>query len=780
MRRARRLNRPGLPGSSESAVLLSNDLQAEATLNLDFRSGVLDPRIDFQRTTTGTYYRGLFNQNLALQSEAFNTWTINDATVLVDQVAAPNGTVTADKIVDNTVLAGHTATRIVSFVSGQQYTFSVYAKRGELDFMYLRFYAAGPWATNKIGIFDLLNGTAQSSLGSPAVSITDSGNGWYRCSITATADGATGNGTFGVLLSKTGTTSTYTGTGTEGIFVWGAQLTEGSLLTPYLPTTTAAITQGQIAAAEPWNLCIRSEEVNLWPSLLGATVTANAIVAPDGNTTADMVVEDTSTGQHRVLPGNQALGGTVDSSVYAISVYLKAGTRTRAQVGDNAQVSSGATWFDLSAGTVLSGTGTIVDAGNGWWRCTVFPAKSTATNSNPQIALVSSGTTTSYTGDGTSGLYVWGLQVNLGTSALPYRSTTTAALWLPRFENDPITGNARGLLIEGGATNLQLYSADITNGSVRVNVTVGATKITAPDGTASGELVSATTTAVTTLRTGTATISGTTVTSSMFVKKGSLDTIAFRMLDTVAASFVLESEYTFSTNTTTVTSGTGTLTATNVGNGWIRLALTATAWTAGNGLRTFIHFTGATATTGDSLYVWGVQVEAQSFASSYIPTTTATVARGADSALMTGTNFSSWYNQAEGTLLTDMTVNALSGERHAAVINAGNNQNLVFTGTNVNQVFAATRIGGTVYADVLIVTSLGPHKSASAYTQSVQAAAINGIGFADTATPAFVATMTQIHIGNNSVANAPLNGTISRLAYWPTRLPNETLQALTT
>jgi hypothetical protein len=238
----------------------------------------------------------------------------------------------------------------------------------------------------------------------------------------------------------------------------------------------------------------------------------------------------------------------------------------------------------------------------------------------------------------------------------------------------------------------------------------------------------------------------------------------------------------FSVTATGVTvSSTSAATATvqDVGNGWYRVTATfttgATAPTA-NGL----ILCKVSGTTNDFIYFWGGQLEAQSFASSYIPTTTATVARGADSALMTGTNFSSWYNQAEGTLLTDMTVNALSGERHAAVINAGNNQNLVFTGTNVNQVFAATRIGGTVYADVLIVTSLGPHKSASAYTQSVQAAAINGIGFADTATPAFVATMTQIHIGNNSVANAPLNGTISRIAYWPTRLPNETLQALTT
>jgi hypothetical protein len=764
MRRARRLNRHGLPGSSESAVLLSNDLQAESTLNLDFRTGILDPRIDFQRTTTGTYYRGPFNQNLFRHSQdytqavwqLFATGTGILPVVTANAAIAPDGTMTANRVVMNRG-NGTTASDRSAVLSNQGLSLVANAP-----------YTLSVWMRGTVG------GEVVTIRGASATDATVTlTTAWQRFSFTANALSSN------PAMWLCGNVATTSALQVMTIEVWGAQVTEGSLLTPYIPTTTAAITQGQIAAAEPWNLCIRSEEVNLWPSLLGATVTANAIVAPDGNTTADMVVEDTSTGQHRVLPGNQALGGTVDSSVYAISVYLKAGTRTRAQVGDNAQVSSGATWFDLSAGTVLSGTGTIVDAGNGWWRCTVFPAKSTATNSNPQIALVSSGTNTNYTGDGTSGLYVWGLQVNLGTSALPYRSTTTTALWLPRFENDPVTGAARGLLIEGGTTNV------VTGSSGGTGITITTAAITSPTGVVDG--IRALKSDTTTPRyfrwdtTVTPTVN-TTYTASMFVKRGNVDmttSLEFNNSGNWGGTGWIVNFSVTATGVTVSSTSAATATVQDVGNGWYRVTATfttgATAPTA-NGL----ILCKVSGTTNDFIYFWGGQLEAQSFASSYIPTTTATVARGADSALMTGTNFSSWYNQAEGTLLTDMTVNALSGERHAAVINAGNNQNLVFTGTNVNQVFAATRIGGTVYADVLIVTSLGPHKSASAYTQSVQAAAINGIGFADTATPAFVATMTQIHIGNNSVANAPLNGTISRLAYWPTRLPNETLQALTT
>jgi hypothetical protein len=107
MRRARRLNRPGLPGSSEAAVLLSNDFQEDATLNLDFRSGVLDPRIDFQRTTTGTYYRGPFNQNLFRHSQdytqavwgGFASGTGSLPVITANAAVAPNGTMTANRVV---------------------------------------------------------------------------------------------------------------------------------------------------------------------------------------------------------------------------------------------------------------------------------------------------------------------------------------------------------------------------------------------------------------------------------------------------------------------------------------------------------------------------------------------------------------------------------------------------------------------------------------------------------------------------------------------------------
>ena len=323
----------------------------------------------------------------------------------------------------------------------------------------------------------------------------------------------------------------------------------------------------------------------------------------------------------------------------------------------------------------------------------------------------------------------------------------------------------------------------------RTNITVG-TSITAPDGTATGGNISATTTATTQFRTGTITISATSVTASVFVKKQSLDTIAMRLYDTTAVAYVLETEYTFSTNTTTVTSGTGTLTATNVGNGWIRLALTNTAWTSGNGLRFFIHFTNVSANAGDSLYVWGVQVEAQSFASSCIPTTTATVARGRDSAQMLGTNFSDWYNQNEGTFLANWK-QALPGVNEFGIAFRASTSTGLPNSMWIGKQLSASagqrieyeirgsgtqRLGSGVNVTAPFISASGAYKVGDTFGLAYNGNSITSVAYTQTPAP------DRLHIGSfdQTSATGPINSTISRIAYWPTRLPDETIQALTT
>ena len=162
----------------------------------------------------------------------------------------------------------------------------------------------------------------------------------------------------------------------------------------------------------------------IW-SKTGATITANATTAPDGLLTADTLVEDTSTGQHRVIQA----ATVVASTTYAASFYVKANGRTRFEIFDNASASNTSAIFDLSSGTLVSKgaaaiTADIVSVGSGWFRVVITTTPAVTTYSHT-IRLISSGTTTSYTGDGTSGIFIWGAQLEAGSTASTFQNIGT-------------------------------------------------------------------------------------------------------------------------------------------------------------------------------------------------------------------------------------------------------------------------------------------------------------------------------------------------------------------
>jgi hypothetical protein len=157
-------------------------------------------------------------------------------------------------------------------------------------------------------------------------------------------------------------------------------------------------------------------------------VTANAITAPNGTLTADKLVEDTSNNSHFVV--NTAFTGTV--ATYSASIYAKAGERTWLNHRLwNGAVYSAEAYFDLTngvVGTVVAGTATITPAGNGWYRCTVVGALTVAATCTIDPAIAEADNDRSYLGDGTSGLYLWGAQVELGAFASSYIPTTATSI----------------------------------------------------------------------------------------------------------------------------------------------------------------------------------------------------------------------------------------------------------------------------------------------------------------------------------------------------------------
>jgi hypothetical protein len=151
------------------------------------------------------------------------------------------------------------------------------------------------------------------------------------------------------------------------------------------------------------------------------TVSADATTSPSGSSNADKIVEGTGSSIHRVNTAGTIVSGTS----YTVSAFFKAAERTRVLVRTNNGSTDEDTYFDLSSGTVISGSGLISDLGNGWFRVSrTFTAAASVTSSFiTQFLLVSSGTTTSYTGDGTSGVYIYGAQLEEGSTPSSYTPT---------------------------------------------------------------------------------------------------------------------------------------------------------------------------------------------------------------------------------------------------------------------------------------------------------------------------------------------------------------------
>ena len=176
--------------------------------------------------------------NLLTYSEQFNdvSWSKSNATVTANAVVAPDGTLTADKLVENTVNAPHYTRQFPSIIT--PVVFSVYAKAGERTKFQLDCYDATNGTRN--AVFNLVSGTVETILGTGVTAnIIALSNGWYRCCLILPTSATGGDCKIALYTSS----NTYTGDGTSGIYTWGAQLEAGSFPTSYIPTTASQVTR---------------------------------------------------------------------------------------------------------------------------------------------------------------------------------------------------------------------------------------------------------------------------------------------------------------------------------------------------------------------------------------------------------------------------------------------------------------------------------------------------------------------------------------------------------
>jgi len=172
------------------------------------------------------------------------------------------------------------------------------------------------------------------------------------------------------------------------------------------------------------------------------------------------------------------------------------------------------------------------------------------------------------------------------------------------------------------------------------------------------------------------------------------------------------------------------------------------------------------------------------FASSYIKTEGSQVTRAADAASMTGANFSSWYRTDEGTMYGESSVLAFSPNQTIFTVSDGvgstsvKNINIRHSGSTSN-VSRAVITNTSVEYDSLITVSQGTKKSALAYQFNNSLFAVNGgVGVVDTSVT-LPTIVSQAQIGAATFLNSTLNGHIKKISYYPQRLSNENLVALT-
>lgn len=352
----------------------------------------------------------------------------------------------------------------------------------------------------------------------------------------------------------------------------------------------------------------------------------------------------------------------------------------------------------------------------------------------------------------------------------------SAAINAPRFDFNPATLAPLGLLMEEQRVNLSLYSEQFDNAAwVKLRVSITANATTSPDGTASADkLIDDGVSIGVGFINQTITYTNVTHTFSFYAKAGEVTSVTCYIVDTVGV--VAASNATINLTNGLVTSGSATVT--DAGNGWYRIAVSGLPSAGLGGAR--ILLPADTATT-NGFFIWGAQVEVGAFGTSYIPTVASTVTRARDVATITGADFSPWYNANEGTFVVSFSSRPTAV---ALVANDGSfNNRLPQMGIGATSLYENFIVaGGSVVATL---NPSGTHvfdtpaTLAVAYAVNNYAASANG-GTVVTDTSGVLPTgINNLNMGSFQTGASTINGYLRNITYYPTRLTNAQLQALT-
>jgi hypothetical protein len=361
----------------------------------------------------------------------------------------------------------------------------------------------------------------------------------------------------------------------------------------------------------------------------------------------------------------------------------------------------------------------------------------------------------------------------------------TAASGAARFDHNPATGESLGLLVEEARTNLITYSEQFNNAAwSKTNITITANSATAPDGTTTADTFAGDGTnnvhyIITSGAAGVKTI-------SVFAKANTSNIVQLLFGGSIS------SWANFNVSTGAVGS-IGTLCTASIqqfANGWYRCILATTDSAATDAAFSIVPSATSSRAESNSLstsvYLWGAQSEASSsFPTSYIPTSGSTVTRAADVASMTGTSFSSWYSNVQGTICANARMLSTTDNVYRIIVEGADSSptfkdfTLGMYNGNVGNFTSRFNTGNyDVYASSAIASNVS-FKFACSYTASSADFAYNGLLASTKNGLSQLISADRMFIGSRPGGSLFLNGTIARLAYYPVRLSNAQLQALT-
>ena len=716
--------------------------------------------------------------NLITQSELFSdsSWLKKNTTIEVANITMPNGVINGYKLFANTSSTSHRmeVTPSPTATVGQNFTLSLFIKSAGSDFIQV---ASSTGFNSRYQNFNISTGTKASGDISDS-SITDFGNGWYRISVTETTTGTSARYLIIPALSDITRNAIFQGNANEdGVYIWGAQLENQSYATSYVPTSGAANTRLQDIADNSGN----SSLINSTEGVLYAEIAALAgggsfriISLSDGTDNNRVILYydlniNRLSYQVKVSGVTQMVGSINNVSVLQFNkIALKYKENDFALWINGVEVATDTVGniFPLNTLTKLSfssGNGTSNFYGK---NKALAVYKEALTDANLRSLTYPNPVATTFDLDfdtiAEQFTFTRGSEATFVNAQGLIEST--ASNDAPRI--DYSTGE-KAFLLEGQSTNIINYSEDFSQWN-KTNVTITPNQGISPNGGNNASKYSGTSTNQD-LRIN-ANVSSN-YTYSFYVKAINSPYIRLRSVD---------GNCWFNMTTNTVATNTfASAEIKSVGNDWYRLSVTSSSFTSSNNFFVHPHATNNTTSelSGGEFLLWGAQVEEQSYATSYIPTSGAAATRNQELC----NNATPVINSEEGVLYFEASSKSDSLSKSITLFgqNANDRVEIKYRPNNTSIQVNVFSSGSLVFNGVVPLTIGLTNKIAVKYKQNDFALWVNGAEVLTGTSGNTPIGLYKLSFGYGDGGNS-FFGNTKGLKYYPKALADVQLEALTT